>query len=107
MNTIQHWIGGSTTTGASTRTAPVFDPATGQQQAEVLLAETGDVDAAVAAARKAFESWRDVSLTRRVRIMFNFRNLVEKHTDEMAEIIAKVENAGFKIVRKTEVAPFV
>ena len=61
MRTIQHWIGGSSTTGVSTRTAPVFDPATGQQQAQVLLAEPSDVDNAVDAARKGFEKWRQVS----------------------------------------------
>jgi malonate-semialdehyde dehydrogenase (acetylating)/methylmalonate-semialdehyde dehydrogenase len=111
VNTIQHWIGGSTTTGASTRTAPVFDPATGGQQAEVLLAETSDVDAAVSAARKAFESWKEVSLTRRVRIMFNFRNLVEEHTDELATLVAKehgktVPDAKGEVVRGMEVAEF-
>jgi malonate-semialdehyde dehydrogenase (acetylating) / methylmalonate-semialdehyde dehydrogenase len=111
VNTIQHWIGGSTTTGASTRTAPVFDPATGDQQAEVLLAETSDVDAAVSSARKAFESWKDVSLTRRVRIMFNFRNLVEEHTDELATLIAKehgktVPDAKGEVIRGMEVAEF-
>jgi malonate-semialdehyde dehydrogenase (acetylating)/methylmalonate-semialdehyde dehydrogenase len=49
--TIQHRIGGAETPGGSTRTAPVWNPATGEQQAEVLLAERADVDAAVAAAR--------------------------------------------------------
>ena len=44
MRTIEHWIGGNTTAGTSTRTAPVWNPATGEQQAEVLLAERADVD---------------------------------------------------------------
>ena len=39
MRTIQHWIDGAETRGSSTRTGPVFNPATGEQQAEVLLAE--------------------------------------------------------------------
>jgi malonate-semialdehyde dehydrogenase (acetylating)/methylmalonate-semialdehyde dehydrogenase len=47
--TIQHWIAGSETTGASTRYGPVWNPATGVQQAQVALAEPADVDAAVAA----------------------------------------------------------
>ena len=62
MKTVQHWIGGSATSGASTRTAPVWNPATGEQQAEVLLAEPADVHHAVAAAAKAGETWRDASL---------------------------------------------
>ena len=64
MRKIEHWIGGSETSGASTRTAPVWNPATGEQQAEVVLAEAADVDAAVAAAGKAFDEWRDVSVVR-------------------------------------------
>ena len=57
---IEHRIGGHETAGDSTRTSPIWDPATGPQQAEVLLAEPSDVDAAVQAARTAFESWRAV-----------------------------------------------
>ena len=60
MRTIQHWIAGSETTGASTRWGPVWNPATGEQQAQVALAEPADVDAAVAAASKAWQEWRDV-----------------------------------------------
>jgi len=60
MRTIQHWIAGSETTGASTRYGPVWNPATGAQQAQVALAEPADVDAAVAAAKKAFGEWQNV-----------------------------------------------
>jgi malonate-semialdehyde dehydrogenase (acetylating)/methylmalonate-semialdehyde dehydrogenase len=88
MRTIQHWIAGSDTTGASTRFGPVYNPATGAQQAQVALAEPSDVDAAVQAAGKAFDSWRDVSLTRRARIMFAMRDLIERHLDELSEIVA-------------------
>ena len=88
MRKIEHWIGGSETTGASTRTAPVWNPATGAQQAEVVLAEAADVDAAVSAAGKAFEEWRDVSVVKRARVMFAFRELVERHSDELARLVA-------------------
>ena len=84
MRTIEHWIAGSATTGASTRFGPVWNPATGEQQAAVALAEPSDVDSAVAAARKAFESWQDVSLSRRARLMFALRDLVERHEEELA-----------------------
>ena len=111
VKTIQHWIAGSETSGASTRVAPVWDPATGEQQAEVLLAEPADVDSAVGAARKAFETWRDTSVTRRARVMFEFRNLVDKHTDELARIIAAehgkvVSDAKGEVIRGMEVAEF-
>jgi malonate-semialdehyde dehydrogenase (acetylating)/methylmalonate-semialdehyde dehydrogenase len=88
MHTIPHWIAGSETTGASTRFGPVYNPATGAQQAQVALAEPSDVDAAVAAAAKAFAQWRDVSLVRRARVMFAMRDLIERHLDELAEIVA-------------------
>ena len=55
MRTIEHWIDGAGTAGAATRHAPVWNPATGAQQAEVVLAEPADVDAAVAAATAAVD----------------------------------------------------
>ena len=65
MRTIEHWIDGRTTSGASTRHAPVYNPASGEQQAQVVLATKGDVDTAVAGAAKAFESWSQASLSKR------------------------------------------
>ena len=88
MRTIPHWIAGSETTGASTRFGPVYNPATGAQQAQVALATPADVDAAVQAAAKAFDAWRDASLTRRARVMFAMRDLIERHLDELSEMIA-------------------
>src|ERR1043165_3614177 len=111
MRTIPHWISGSETTGASTRYGPVWNPATGAQQAQVALAEPADVDAAVAAARKAFEEWRDVSLIRRARVMFALRDLIERHLDELSELIADehgkvVSDAKGEVIRGLEVVEF-
>ena len=111
MRKIEHWIGGSETMGASTRTAPVWNPATGEQQAEVLLAEAADVDAAVAAAGKAWDEWRDVAVVRRARIMFAFRDLVEKHSAELARLVADehgkvVSDALGEVTRGLEVVEF-
>ncbi|MFC5947536.1 CoA-acylating methylmalonate-semialdehyde dehydrogenase [Pseudonocardia lutea] len=87
MSTITHWIAGEAVVGESERRAPVFDPATGQQQAEVLLASATDVEAAVAAASQAFESWSQTSLSRRSRILFSFRELLSQNADELAALI--------------------
>ena len=111
LKTIQHTIGGAETAGRSTRTSPVYDPATGGQQAQVLLAEPADVDAAVAAAREAFQSWKEVSVVRRARVMFAFRDLVEQHADDLARIVASehgktVEDAKGEVIRGMEVAEF-
>jgi malonate-semialdehyde dehydrogenase (acetylating)/methylmalonate-semialdehyde dehydrogenase len=111
VKTVQHWIDGAATSGSSTRTAPVWDPATGRRQAEVLLAERADVDAAVAAAARAFESWGDSSLTRRTRVLFSLRELLARHEDEMARIIAAehgkvIDDAKGEIVRGREVVEY-
>ncbi len=111
MRTIEHWIGGAETAGASTRRATVWNPATGQEQAQVLLAEVADVDAAVQSARKAFDSWRTVSLTRRARIMFAFRDLLDRNVDKLARIVAEehgkvLSDAKGEVIRGMEVVEF-
>jgi malonate-semialdehyde dehydrogenase (acetylating)/methylmalonate-semialdehyde dehydrogenase len=79
--TIRHRIGGEETAGASSRTSPVYDPATGEIQAEVVLAEPGDVDVAVAAAKAAFAEWSEASLSRRAKVMFAFRELLNANVE--------------------------
>jgi malonate-semialdehyde dehydrogenase (acetylating)/methylmalonate-semialdehyde dehydrogenase len=111
LKSIQHRIGGRETAGSSTRTAPVFDPATGQPQADVLLADAADVDAAVQAAKQAFESWGDVSVTRRARVMFKFRELIDRHTDELTRIISSehgkvLDDAKGEVIRGMEVVEY-
>ena len=87
MRTIEHWVGGATTPGSSGRTSPVFDPALGVQQAEVALASTADVDAAVATALSAYAEWSQTSLSRRTKVLFAFRELVNRHLEEIAGLI--------------------
>jgi malonate-semialdehyde dehydrogenase (acetylating)/methylmalonate-semialdehyde dehydrogenase len=111
MRTIEHLIGGQRFAGESHRSSTVWDPATGEAQAEVLLAAPGDVDRAIAAARTAFASWRDSSLSQRTQVMFAFRELLYRHTDELARLIASehgkvVEDAKGEISRGLEVVEF-
>jgi malonate-semialdehyde dehydrogenase (acetylating)/methylmalonate-semialdehyde dehydrogenase len=87
MRRIEHWIGGKRTAGTSGRTAPVQDPATGRQQAEVALASSEEVDLAVAAAAEAFPGWRDTPLSRRTDVFFRFRHLLEEHAAELGALI--------------------
>jgi malonate-semialdehyde dehydrogenase (acetylating)/methylmalonate-semialdehyde dehydrogenase len=111
MKTIEHWISGVATSAGSTRTAPVHDPATGRQRAEVLLAEASDVDTAVAAANKAFEAWGNSSLSQRTKVMFAFRELLVRHEDELARLISGehgkvVDDARGEVVRGREVVEY-
>jgi malonate-semialdehyde dehydrogenase (acetylating)/methylmalonate-semialdehyde dehydrogenase len=112
LTTIEHHIAGALTPGDSTRRSPVWEPASGEVQAEVLLAEPSDVDHAVQAAKAAFESWSEVSLARRARVMFAFRELVHAHTDDLARIVSSehgkvFEDAKGEVVRGLEVVEFV
>ncbi|HHC07810.1 MAG TPA: CoA-acylating methylmalonate-semialdehyde dehydrogenase [Actinobacteria bacterium] len=111
MRLISHWIAGSPTRGKSSRTSPVYDPATGRQTAEVGLAEPADVDEAVAAAVAAFPTWRETPVTRRQRILFRFRDLVTAHADELARLVSAehgktVGDAAGEVTRGLEVVEF-
>src|ERR1700760_4524229 len=111
MRTIQHWIPGPETPGTPARFGAVHPPATGRQQARVALAERADVDAAVAAAAKAFEEWSETSLARRARVMFALRDLVERHVDELAAIVSSEHGKVFsdakgEVIRGLEVIEF-
>jgi malonate-semialdehyde dehydrogenase (acetylating)/methylmalonate-semialdehyde dehydrogenase len=111
VRTVSHWIGGKPAAGSSTRTSPVWNPATGEQQAEVLLASKSDVDTAVAAAASAFESWSESSLSTRTKVLFAFRELVNSRIDEIAGIISDehgkvLSDAKGEVQRGLEVVEF-
>ncbi len=85
--TIPHWIGGTRQPGGGARSSDVFDPATGAVTGSVALASAAEVDAAVAVAQDAFETWRHVSLGRRAEVVFRFRELLVAHKDDVAAAI--------------------
>ncbi|WP_031507548.1 CoA-acylating methylmalonate-semialdehyde dehydrogenase [Streptomyces megasporus] len=87
MRTIGHWIDGKPVDGTSGQYGPVHDPATGEQPSRVALASTEEVDRAVAAAKEAYRTWKDVSLAKRTAILFRYRELLDAHRDEIAELI--------------------
>ncbi len=87
MKTIQHFVGGKAYPGDSKRTGKIYNPATGDQSAQVKLATTEDVNKAIANAKKAFESWSNVPPLQRARVMFRFKDLIEKNSDELTKII--------------------
>jgi malonate-semialdehyde dehydrogenase (acetylating) / methylmalonate-semialdehyde dehydrogenase len=81
---VNHWINGARVAGASGRSGPVYNPATGEVARQVDFASAEEVDAAVAAAHAAFPGWRATSISRRTEILFRIRNLVEQHREEVA-----------------------
>jgi malonate-semialdehyde dehydrogenase (acetylating)/methylmalonate-semialdehyde dehydrogenase len=110
MAVIGHYIGGKVVTTAG-RTSPVFDPSTGAQTGETLLATTATVGEAVAAAAKAFPGWADTPALTRARIMFKFKALLERDIDALAEAITRehgktFEDAKGEVTRGIEVVEF-
>ncbi|WP_375483151.1 CoA-acylating methylmalonate-semialdehyde dehydrogenase [uncultured Jatrophihabitans sp.] len=111
MSTIDHWVAGKPSALASTRSAPVYDPATGRQTGDVLLASASDVDQAVAAARDAFREWSQASLTARTKVLFAFRELVNARADDLAALITAehgkvLSDARGEVQRGLEVVEF-
>ncbi len=85
MKRIGHLIAGKRVGGeTSDRAGPVYDPATGQQTAEVAFADEAVVDAAVDAAKEAFPAWAATSLARRTEILFTARHLLAERRAEVA-----------------------
>jgi malonate-semialdehyde dehydrogenase (acetylating)/methylmalonate-semialdehyde dehydrogenase len=87
MKTITHWIDGKGYEKAAERTGDVFNPATGEVQSKVAFASPAVVDEAVESAWRAAQSWRSVSIAKRTKILFAFRQLVDKHQHELARLL--------------------
>jgi malonate-semialdehyde dehydrogenase (acetylating)/methylmalonate-semialdehyde dehydrogenase len=87
MREIRHWLDGKAVAGTSGRQLPVWDPATGEQQAYVVAATAAETDAAVASALAAFPAWRAASQSRRAEEMFRFRDLVDANRKENAALV--------------------
>ena len=84
---IGHWIGDACVAGEGPRRADVFDPAQGTVARRVALGSAADVGRAVDVARAAFPAWRDTPAQRRARVMFRFKELVERHAEDIARLI--------------------
>jgi len=87
VQTIGHLIDGKRLDGTSGRTAPVFNPATGDQTGDLALASVEEVDAAVASAQAAYAEWSQVSVARRIKLMYKFRNLVVDNAEEVGRLL--------------------
>ncbi len=89
IGTITHWIGGKPWDGPVDRWGDVYNPARGEPSGRVAFADAKTVDAAVDAATRAARTWGRMSLAARTRIMFAFRDLVERRKRDIAEILTR------------------
>ena len=87
VTSIGHWIDGANVAGASGRTGPVFNPATGRQTGEVAFASVEEIDRAVASGKAAFPAWRALSLAKRAELMFSIRELVHERRADIAALL--------------------
>jgi malonate-semialdehyde dehydrogenase (acetylating)/methylmalonate-semialdehyde dehydrogenase len=104
---VKHWVDGAAVPGEGDRRLPVWDPATGEQQAYVVAATTEETNRAVASALAAFPAWRGASLSRRAEVMFRFRDLVDANRKEIASLVSMehgktVADAGGELARGIE-----
>ena len=88
MRQVHHFISGAHKAGSDTRTGDIFDPGTGQVQAQVCMGTPADLDEAVQAALAAQPEWAATNPQRRARVMFRFKELLEANMDELAELLS-------------------
>ncbi|MFI5408963.1 CoA-acylating methylmalonate-semialdehyde dehydrogenase [Kaistia sp. UC242_56] len=88
LNTITNLVGGKPSPSTSTRSQPVYNPATGEPSATLPLSTAAELDAAVASAKAAFPAWADTPPMKRARVMFKFKDLLEQNADRIARAIS-------------------
>jgi malonate-semialdehyde dehydrogenase (acetylating)/methylmalonate-semialdehyde dehydrogenase len=108
---VGHWINGAEFASTSSRQAEVFNPATGAVTRHVALANQSDISTAIESAKSAFADWRDTPQSKKQSIMFAFRELLNEHKGELAEIITNehgkvLSDALGEITRGQEVVEF-
>jgi malonate-semialdehyde dehydrogenase (acetylating)/methylmalonate-semialdehyde dehydrogenase len=111
MKIIEHFIGGKKYSGTSKRFSSVYNPATGEQTAKVKLAHSDDLNKTVEIAKKAFLGWSNTPPLQRARVLFKFKELIEKNDDELIKIIVSehgkvYEDAKGSLTRGLEVVEY-
>ncbi|MSQ92890.1 MAG: CoA-acylating methylmalonate-semialdehyde dehydrogenase [Gammaproteobacteria bacterium] len=111
MEQLGHYIGGQRVAGASGRSAPVFNPALGVATTQVALASAHETRSVIAAARAALPEWSDTPALRRARVLFRFRDLIDKNSEEIAGILTRehgkvLADARGEVTRGLEIVEF-
>jgi malonate-semialdehyde dehydrogenase (acetylating)/methylmalonate-semialdehyde dehydrogenase len=111
MSEITHWINGKTFDDSAKRQGEIFNPATGEVSKKLAFGTAATVDVAVKAATDAFAEWRHSSLTKRVNVLFAFRELVNTNKEKIAALITAehgkvLSDAAGEVTRGLEVVEF-
>ncbi|HCT91725.1 MAG TPA: methylmalonate-semialdehyde dehydrogenase (CoA acylating), partial [Lachnospiraceae bacterium] len=83
------FINGEFIESETDRYMPVYNPSTGEVQAQAPCCTKAEVERAIQAAKAAFPAWRDTPVMKRAQVLYNFRDLLVKHFDELTEICAR------------------
>jgi malonate-semialdehyde dehydrogenase (acetylating)/methylmalonate-semialdehyde dehydrogenase len=108
---IEHFIRGEIVPSTSGRSQDVTNPATGEVTAQVALGSVEEVNAAVAAASEAAPAWADTAPLKRARVLFKFKELIERHHEDLARAITSehgkvLSDARGEVVRGLEIVEF-
>lgn len=106
--TVAHFIDGKAVHDASATSHPIYNPALGEVQGEVAFASKALCDKTITAAQNAFPAWAHTSPMKRARILFKFRDLMEKYQLDLAKIVTRehgktLDDAKGSVARGIEV----
>lgn len=93
---LKNYINGEWVSSNSEQTLDVLNPATNEILAMVPVSTKEDVNQAVAAAKEAFKSWKNVPVPKRARILFKFHTLLSDNHEELAKLIVQENGKAFK-----------
>src|SRR5450432_3698946 len=108
---LKNFIDGKPTESTTQRWGEVYDPSLGAVASHVPMSTSADVEAAVAAARRAFDGWSATPALRRARVLFRFKALLDEHLDELAGLLTAehgkvLDDARGSVTRGLEVVEF-
>ena len=111
MKIIEHFVGGNKYSGNSKRYFIVYDPSTGEETAKVKLGSQEDINKTAEIAQEAFVNWSNTPPLQRARVLFKFKELIEKNEDELIKIIVSehgkvYEDAKGSLTRGLEVVEY-
>ena len=111
MKRIAHLVGGNSASSSDARLGPVFNPATGEQTAELELASKTTVETAIEKSQAAFKEWSARTPINRARVMFRYKELMQANMDELAVLVSRehgktIDDAKGSITRGIEIIEF-
>lgn len=109
--TVEHFINGKKYSGDGSKSHDIYNPAQGEVIGQVCFATTAEVNKAVSSAKQAFPAWAATTPIKRARVLFNFKQLLETHKDELAKLVTQehgktLEDAAGSVMRGIELVEF-